>query len=213
MNVLRCGLLTFQAARERQEELIQARLERRAEDTLLVVEHPPTLSLGIRTNDEHCELNSADWEARGVEVVRADRGGSVTFHAPGQLVLYPVVALRERGFGVREFVSRGLKGISSALSAAGVRCEVKLQPAGVWIVGSHRKICSVGLKIHRGVTNHGFSVNISCELSPFSLFPICGEKNTVATSAQVELGVLDSAEIEQQIIDEFLRALDRRAVS
>src|SRR5262249_47244007 len=109
MKVELLGIVPFHEARRMQEALVRARAGGRGKDALLALEHPPTLSLGRRAPRNDPRYRPEVWRGRGIEVVETGRGGDVTFHAPGQLVLYPVISLRERGLGVRSFVKLGLE--------------------------------------------------------------------------------------------------------
>jgi lipoate-protein ligase B len=183
----------FSYAREVQGELVERRIRGEIEDTIIFCEHPPTLSLGRRVDSESPEYAVCDWEARGVEVVRAARGGEATYHGPGQLLLYPVISLRARGLGVKRFVEIGLRVISSALEeVCGLDTEAMLNPAGVWVGGPQRgypgrKIGSVGLRIVSGVSSHGFSLNVlgGGEMSKY--FNPCGLAGVELSSIGQEL--------------------------
>lgn len=199
MEVRRLGCLPYVEARRVQEDLVEERRVGKIEDTLLLLEHPPTLSLGLRAKRNDAAFEAERWKALGVEVVHANRGGDATYHAPGQLILYPIFSLKARGWGVREFVEKGLSGIAEGISRSGVPCQALLEPVGVWIKNSPRKLASVGLRIHHGVTNHGFSVNISCDLKHFSYFPVCGAVSTEATSVFRELGFAENTSSGESI--------------
>ena len=123
-------------------------------------------------------------------------GGGITYHGPGQLMLYPVISLRERRLGVRRFVERGLQAITVVFRSFGVDAVYELKcRAGVWVGG--RKLASVGLRIIDGVTLHGWSINIACDLRPFSLFSPCGIKNCPVSSLENEAG------LRGNVFDEF----------
>lgn len=186
-------LVPFCYAREVQAELVERRIRGEIEDTIIFCEHPPTLSLGRRVHSGSPEYAVCDWEARGVEVVRADRGGEATYHGPGQLLLYPVISLRARGFGVRRFVETGLGVISGAVSeVCGLDAEAVLNPAGVWVGAAQRgypgrKIGSVGLRIVSGVSSHGFSLNVLGGAEMSTYFSPCGLAGVEVSSIKQEL--------------------------
>ena len=146
-------------------------------DVVLFCEHPPTLSLGKRTKDKDLGMTPAQWRARGVEVIAADRGGGPTYHGPGQLLIYPVIKLSERSIGIKRFVALGLEAIAAALRGYGIAASSRLDEPGVWTVeGGGAKIAAVGLAVHAGVTEHGFSVNIGGDTAVYSLFSPCGHR-------------------------------------
>ena len=194
------GIISFDEGRKIQEELIRKRAAREIEDTLITCEHYPTLSIGRRAKeDEWIALK----DSTNISIVHADRGGGVTYHGPGQLVMYPVVSLKERIRGVRDFVESALKVISLALEVVGVGAISSLSPAGVWV--ENRKIASVGLRILDGISNHGFSVNIQNDLSIYSNFVACGLRNAQVTSVSVELReTIGVSEVEKVIVKKFV---------
>ena len=201
------GQLSFLDARRYQEDLLEKRLRDEVPDTILFCEHPATLSLGWRTQAEDIGFSEAEWAERGVEVVRASRGGGPTFHGPGQLLVYPVINLRERGIGIKDFVEKVLQAFSEVLTDIGVACELELNPAALWVKnGKDRaKIAAVGLRILRGVTNHGFSLNVSSNLDIFSMFNPCGEKGVRYTSLAEIFGseAPDLKKIEELLMLKF----------
>lgn len=178
LDILSIGLKPYLEVRALQNQLVEKRKQNIIKDTLILTEHPPTITLGKRLELEQFDFSS--FTKQGIEVQKTDRGGELTFHAPGQLVLYPVFDLRQRRLGVEKFVEVFLSVISSALNEVGIESKCRLRPAGLWV--GDAKIASVGLRIDRGVTNHGFSLNLSCALEPFSLFPVCGESKAKITS-------------------------------
>lgn len=185
------GRISFTEGRDFQQSLLRARIDGAVGDAVICCEHSPTLSLGRRTeNRAEFLAHVAEWRSLGVELEQVSRGGGVTFHGPGQLVVYPVVGLRERGMGVEKFVCAGLKSLKQVLAAFGVESSVLVRPAGLWVGGgeSGKKIASVGLHIERGVTNHGFSLNVNCDLEMFKKISPCGLSGERVTSLQSILG-------------------------
>jgi len=168
------GNISFEQAREIQENRVKERIAKKVSDVIYLCEHPPTLTLGNRLKKENLSLSN--WEDSGVLVKETNRGGLMTFHSPGQLLLYPVVSLKDRRLGVRDFMYLLLASIKSALLELGLDASFSIEPAGVWVSSKgKRKIASCGLKIEHGVTNHGFSVNLSPSLLPFRHFNACGQ--------------------------------------
>ena len=187
LEVIDLGRVSYQEARAKQNAYVEQRISGTCQDLLLLCEHPPTLTLGKRAAESDLGFSRSHWQQQGVEVIDVDRGGSVTYHGPGQLLLYPVLSLPERGLGVRTFVLQGLKFLAEVLAEFGVEGTPLEEPAGVWLPGSDstnpgRKIAAVGLRIQRGVSNHGFSLNVSCDLRPYSQFVPCGLLEAGVTS-------------------------------
>jgi lipoyl(octanoyl) transferase len=165
-------------------------------DRLLLLEHPPVVTLGRNTREENLLLSAEELAARGVEVHSVPRGGDVTFHAPGQLVGYLVVDLEARG---QPDLHRFLRGVESALIEAlgglGIGGASVPGRTGVFVAGSTedgqgpaRKIASIGFGVRRWVTFHGFALNVSLELSGFDAIVPCGLQDVEMTSVARELG-------------------------
>ncbi len=191
------GLCSYPEVRRIQGDLVKKRIAGECGDTVILCEHPPTLSLGRRTREGDLGQRSAEeWARQGVQIVHANRGGAVTYHGPGQLIIYPVCLLRARRAGVRRFVEVWLGAIANCLREIGINADAGLNPPGVWVAGGEagneerprmRKIGACGLYIEHGVTDHGFSVNWNCELEVFSQFIPCAMPELKVTSAYAEL--------------------------
>lgn len=149
-------------------------------DTLLLVEHPDVITVGVQGA-------GGDTLPRDLPVVHVERGGKSTFHGPGQLVGYPIVDLDARGRDVRRFVREVEQLVIDGLDAVGLPTSRVAGKRGVW-VASARKIASVGVAVEEWVTFHGFAVNVSTDLSVFARFRPCGFDGAVMTSAERELG-------------------------
>ncbi len=178
----------YDEVRAEQEGLIDALLAGEAREGIIICQHLPVLTVGRGAPLEQVISNPAPFEKRGIELRQVSRGGAATLHTPGQLVIYPVVNLRRRGLAVRKFVSLGLEAMVEVLAGLGLDSFAELSPAGVYISSNQRKIASVGLRIDRGVSNHGFSLNVNCDLEPFELFVSCAEPDRQMTSVAAELG-------------------------
>src|SRR5271163_3006741 len=154
-------------------------------DTLLLLEHPPVYTRGRRSRDDELTLGEDFYRARGIEVVDTDRGGRVTFHGPGQLIGYPIMRTLDIGSYLRTMEVA----IISALAKEGIRarsrCAEGPDYTGVWV--ADRKIASIGVHISRGVTTHGFAVNVDVDLEPFSWVIACGLPDVAMTSLEREL--------------------------
>lgn len=142
-----------------------------ADDAVLLFSHPPTVTLG-RAAVPSDVPDTAGLRARGVAVLRSDRGGRATWHGPGQVVGYPVVNLRRRGLSPADLVSRVLGALAGWLAGLGLTAEPSLDPAGVWAGG--RKVASLGMRLAGGVTTHGFAVNLAVPEDAFAGISPCG---------------------------------------
>jgi lipoate-protein ligase B len=159
-----------------------AKARRRGEvpDTLILVEHPPVVTVGREGDDGGAALS-------GLPVVPVERGGRATYHGPGQLVGYPIVDLDPRGRDVRRFVHDVESLVVDAVGEFGVRASHRSGQHGVWVDGE-RKIASIGIAVDHWVTLHGFAVNVDLDLTPFEQFHPCGLRGTVMTSVAREIG-------------------------
>jgi len=158
-------------------------------DELWIVEHPPVFTLGLAAKPEHV------LDAASIPVVRIDRGGQVTYHGPGQLVAYVLLDLRRAGYGVKELVRRLEQSVIDLLSGYGIRAERQAGMPGVYVAGA--KIAAVGLRVSRGCTYHGISLNVDGDLSAFSQINPCGYPGLAATRL-ADLGVRDTIAAVQQ---------------
>jgi lipoyl(octanoyl) transferase len=164
-----------------QRELFLARLDEERDDSLLLLEHPPTYTLGRRALEEDLVYGDAERAARGISTFKVDRGGRATYHGPGQLVGYPIMAL-----GKRYDVISYLRGIEDALIATaadlGVSAQRDRRHTGVWVDGD--KLAAIGVKITRGITMHGFAFNVTTDLEMFSGIVPCGIRDRWVTSIE-----------------------------
>ena len=156
------------------------------QDLLILVEHPPVITLGRSSKDAHLLSNPEQLRARGVEVFEVERGGDVTFHGPGQLVGYPIVDLKRHKQDLHWYLRQVEETLIRALATLGIEGGRVPKYTGVWTGG--RKIASIGVHARDWVTWHGFALNVATELSYFDLIVPCGIPEVVMTSVQKELG-------------------------
>ncbi|MGH2924207.1 MAG: lipoyl(octanoyl) transferase LipB, partial [Solirubrobacterales bacterium] len=180
MNPLWCvrlGEVPYGEARELQKRLEGARLDDRVPDLLLLLEHPPVYTKGRRAEPGELAMGEDWYRMQGIEVADSDRGGRVTYHGPGQLVGYPIVSLKHYGDDVRGYVARMERVMIDSLAEAGITAEVIAGLTGVWVGGrppEGRKIGSIGVHVNRGITTHGFAINVNNDLQPFEWIVPCG---------------------------------------
>lgn len=168
------------------EGLRASRLAGQIPDQLLFLEHPSVITIGRRESDEDLLLSKELLDIKGIKLLKTKRGGKITYHGPGQLVIYFVVDLEKKTLGVDRFVSRVEEGVKDFLEDEGIVASVRCGRPGLYV--DSRKIASVGFHIYRGVSSHGAAVNISCDLTPFSYFHPCGERAGEVTSFFKETG-------------------------
>ncbi len=182
--VCHLGLVPYARAVALQEELREGRISGELPDVLLLLEHPPTYTYGRRASAEELPLPASAYEARGIEVHESNRGGRVTYHGPGQLVGYPIMAVGD----VIEHLRLMERAIAAALGEVGVvafgRVEDGPDYTGVWV--QERKIASIGVHVSRGISTHGFAVNVDNDLEPFTWVVACGLPDVRMTSLAAE---------------------------
>jgi lipoyl(octanoyl) transferase len=199
---VRAGTIPYEEARGLQKRIESARQGGRIPDVLLLLEHPPVYTKGRRTTADELPMGENWYRRQGIEVVETDRGGRVTYHGPGQLVGYPIVSLRLYGDDVHEYVRRMERLIVASLGDWGVEAEVVEGLTGVW-TPERRKIGSIGVHVSRGVTTHGFAINVNNDLQPFEWVVPCGIEACRMTSLSRELGA-------EQDLDAFARTVRDR---
>ena len=186
MIVRRLGLIPYREAWELQRRLAEQRRAGEVPDTLLLLQHPHTYTIGRSGSRDHVFLSDVQLAARGITCLEVDRGGDVTYHGPGQLVGYPIVDL-----GLKPDVGAYLRGLEGCLIdvLAGFGISAARLPGftGVWIEGE-RKIAAIGVKVASGITTHGFALNVSTDLSLFTHILPCGIRDKGVTSMARELG-------------------------
>ena len=173
-------------------------------DTLLLLEHPPTVTLGRRTDERDLRTSEAVLRAQGIDVERVDRGGEITCHGPGQMVGYPILDLREHGQDLHKYLRDLEEVLIQTLSVYGLTGERIAGRTGVWV--QDRKIAAIGIKVSRWVSLHGFALNISNDLAPFREdFVPCGISDKDVTSLSEQLGAEcpGRTEVEAVIVNKF----------
>lgn len=186
LHVVDLGVMPYADALTLQRGVAAARLSGRiTDDLLLLVQHPPVITLGRSTKEGNLLAPAALLSARGVELFEVERGGDVTFHGPGQLVGYPIVDLAQHTQDLHWYL-RALEAVMiRVLSACGISAQRKAGKTGVWV--SDRKIASIGVHARQWVTWHGFALNVTTDLSYFDLMIPCGIPDVVMTSVEREL--------------------------
>lgn len=205
------GRIDYRRAWRLQQRLAEARLRRRVPDTLLLLEHPPTYTVGRRGGEGQFLLTLAEMEAKGASVHWVDRGGSVTFHGPGQLVGYPIMDLSRWRPDVDAYLRALEEVLIRAIRELGVRAERSPGYTGVWI--GDDKVAAIGVKLSRWVTTHGFALNLSCDLRWFDHIVPCGLAQRGVTSLERAAGVSISMEdMSRRVCRHFGAVFQRQMV-
>ncbi|MGY1745577.1 lipoyl(octanoyl) transferase LipB [Blastococcus sp. SYSU D00695] len=184
LHVIRAGLVDYEVAWARQRELHAARVEGSGPDAMLLLEHPPVYTAGKRTAAHERPFD-------GTPVIDVDRGGRITWHGPGQLVGYPIVALPDP-VDVVAYVRRLEQALIEVCAGFGLATERVEGRSGVWVRaderGPDRKVAAIGVRVARGVTMHGFALNCDPDMAAFGNMIPCGIADAGATSLTAELG-------------------------
>jgi lipoyl(octanoyl) transferase len=192
------GLLDYGEAYQLQKQLVDRRRTPGGRDLFLVVEHPSVYTLGRRGGREHLVVTETFLAEKGIDVVPIERGGVITYHGPGQLVVYPILHLKEAGLSVVDYVHR-LEEVMVRLAAEfGVTAVRDERNHGVWVGNS--KLGSVGIAIRRGVSFHGLALNVNPDMEPFGWINPCGLSGVAMTSLARE----SAGQVEMERIIEIL---------
>lgn len=195
LTLIQDDLVDYDKAMERMADLVGERQRDERPDTLWLLSHPSVYTVGRRTPEDHLPDPS-----RGIPVVATGRGGQLTYHGPGQLVGYLIVKLGEDE-GIVDYVREVELRLVDALAALGLPAERRDTPpgsellTGVWTSGTGRKIVSIGMRQSRGVTSHGFALNVDGDLSPWQWAVACGMPDVDMTSLKRELGQVTMDEV------------------
>jgi lipoyl(octanoyl) transferase len=185
------GRIDYRAAWQLQHELVDQRAEGVIPDQLLLLEHPAVLTLGRQADAGHVRAAASLLASRGIDVVRVERGGEVTYHGPGQLVAYPIIRLAERGLLLRPFVRALEEAMAGVAAEHGVAAGRREGHPGCWVEpngAAPRKLGALGLRVERGVAYHGIALNITTDLADYRLIDPCGMPDVDVTSIAREAG-------------------------
>ena len=206
VNVRRLGRVGYAATLEAMRAFT-ARRGPDAPDEFWLLEHPPVYTLGQGADPAHGPQDASHGEAAQIPILRADRGGEITYHGPGQVVLYALVDLARRSIKVREFVRLLEQAVIDTLAAHGVRAERRPGAPGVYVAGA--KVAALGLRVSRGRCYHGVALNVECDLAPFAAIDPCGFPGLAVTSARM-LGIrADAASLGGELADQLICLLER----
>ena len=213
------GRLDYAAALALQQQVCALRQQQRVDDVLLLVEHPPVLTLGRNAQRQHVVADGELLAQRGIRVFETNRGGDVTYHGPGQLVGYPILNLR--GFtppiGIVDYLRKLEEVLIRACADYGVLTQRAAGRAGVWTMPGgavpEKKIAALGVHVARGVTTHGFALNVSTDLHDFDLIVPCGIRDRGVTSMEAEADPSPSLEeMANAVARHFGRVFGRQVV-
>ncbi|MFC1912580.1 lipoyl(octanoyl) transferase LipB [Chloroflexota bacterium] len=197
------GSIPYKRALKLQRRLVQARGERSIPDVVMMLQHPPVLTIGRFRGEDDIIVPREVLAQQGIAVVHTNRGGSTTYHGPGQLVGYPILNLKELCLGVREYIAKLEEVIIRLLLDMGIRGHrVAGFPGSVWV--GDEKICSIGVHVSHYIAMHGFALNVNTDLRHFEYINPCGIRGKVMTSISKLLGYsIDVEAIAGVLLDSF----------
>ena len=206
IEIRRLGVLGYQEALDLQADLVEQRRRGEIGDVLLLLEHPPVITLGVKTRNNRTNIIASDGQlaAAGVDVFQSGRGGDVTYHGPGQLVGYPIFDLNPHRRDVHRYVRDIEQALIEAVATFGIRAGRVEGLTGIWV--GDRKLAAIGVRISRWITSHGFALNVATNLSHFDLIVPCGIQDRGVTSMNQLLGSpIPMAEVESAVEAAFAR--------
>jgi lipoyl(octanoyl) transferase len=213
LEVRRLGVIPYGEGLELQKRLVDERKADRIPDQLLLLEHPPVITLGVKTRNDrsHIVATPEALEQEGVDVFETGRGGDVTYHGPGQLVGYPIIDLRPDRCDVHQYVRDIEEVMIQAAASFGVTAARVEGLTGAWV--GNEKLAAIGVRIARWITSHGFAFNVNTRLQHFDLIVPCGITDKGVTSLSRLLGRdLPMADVEDAVIAAFARVFDRQPI-
>jgi len=194
IDIVHWGRIPYSEAWQKQTALFQARIEakqqgeNRLPDLLISCEHNPVYTLGKNGVSNNLLLGNNELEQKGVEFFKIDRGGDITYHGPGQIVVYPILDLEHFGLGLKAYINCLEEAVISFLKNRDIQAGRLDGATGVWLQNPERKICAIGVRCSRYITMHGLALNINTDLNYFRFINPCGFVDKGVTSLQVELG-------------------------
>ena len=180
-NFVRLGRMSYEDALELQRDIAEARIDNRIEDTLLLLEHPPVITIGRSGNSKNILASREILEKEGIRLYTVDRGGDVTYHGPGQLIGYPIIDLANHGKDIHLYLYGIEKSIVALLKREyAVQTEIVQGYVGVW--HSTEKIAAIGVTVKSWITTHGFALNVDPDMNHFAMIHPCGIRDKGVTS-------------------------------
>ena len=218
IEIIDFGISKYGEILEIQESLFRQlteakKYQQEKKEAILIGEHYPVVTLGRRAYEENVLVSDSDLKSNGIDIYHVGRGGDVTYHGPGQLIVYPIIDLEKYRLGVKDYVNILEETVVRLLKSYGIKGERIEGATGVWIgkgSDTERKISAIGVKCSRYCTMHGISLNVNCDLSGFNLINPCGFKDKGVTSMQREVlinenkDLVEMNKIKQEFLDIFL---------
>lgn len=200
-------IVPYEEAYRLQEQAVEFQRRGLLPDLLLTLEHPPTITIGISGSLADLHVEESFLRSRAIDVVHTNRGGKITYHGPGQLVVYPLIELKNFKLTPRRYICILEKTIIQVLKEWEVKARTIENRRGVWVDG--RKIASIGIRLRAGWTMHGAALNLTADLTPFSFFEPCGMSDVIMTSLNRECNrPVDREEIRHRLAQLFAHQME-----
>jgi lipoate-protein ligase B len=207
-NIYDLGLMDYTKALELQNRIVSAKIQNKIkQNVILLLEHPAVFTLGKKGGLKNIKVSTTFLESKNIPIIQTSRGGSITFHGPGQLIVYPIIDLNKVNIGATDFVYYLEEIMIQVSMDFGVKTSRNSKNRGIW--AANKKLGSIGLSIEKGISFHGFALNVSLELDPFSWINPCGMEKVSMTSLEKELrktkhmARIKMTEIKSRIIHHF----------
>ncbi len=210
LRVQRAGLVPYETGLVLQAELVAARKAGTIPDTLVLLQHPPVVTLGVKVRQSraHVLVSDAELQAEGIALFETGRGGDVTYHGPGQLVGYPILDLKPDRMDAHRYVRDLEEALIGVCEVYGLAAHRKQGLTGVWV--GDEKVAAIGVRLSRWVTSHGFALNVTTDLGHFGLIVPCGITDHGVTSLARLLGEPPAMrEVEEHVIASLCRVFGR----
>jgi lipoate-protein ligase B len=199
MKIIDLGVCEYSLAEMVQKEIHQRRVKDQIEDTIIFTIHPPVITLGKNGKMENLLVPLAELKRRGIAFYRTERGGDITYHGYGQLLVYPIFFLPGGIGGIRRFINYWEEIIIATLETFGIQAHSDAKRIGIYV--GEEKIASIGFALKARVTYHGLALNVYDDLQPFSLINPCGQKGVKMTALEKILGrKVEMAEVKERIL-------------
>ena len=207
VRLSRMGCVDFTEASQLQDELQRLRQANKTSDVILFLEHPPVITIGIAGGEQNVIIPRDILAQEGIPISHTDRGGSVTYHGPGQLIVYPIIDLNSAGLNIHTFMLNLEEAIIRVLNDFSIAGHRNPQYPGVWV--EQQKIGAIGVRVRHWITKHGVALNVNNDLKPFSYIHACGIEDKGVTSMRQLLGhEVDREDVIRSMIDHFSQVFD-----
>ncbi|MCK5125828.1 MAG: lipoyl(octanoyl) transferase LipB [candidate division Zixibacteria bacterium] len=198
------GQIKYQQAWEIQKKLVKLRYELKIPDCLIVCEHDPVITMGRGTDKNNLLVSKEALQEKGIDLCEVERGGDITFHGPGQIILYPIVDLKNREKDSHKYL-RDLESVAiKALDKLGMKAEIKKGLTGIWV--NDQKIGAIGVALSRWVTYHGMALNVNTDLDHYRLIIPCGiTEYPVGSVSEILSKTINIDNIKELLVENFVR--------